>query len=134
MVNAFWSGHSQRFWKVVNLISAFVWPGPITPGSPPGYTGSLPVFGQRYPGESDIRAHFRAIEAAFNDPRSLTVDGKQIFYLFRPIEVPNLSKFCEIWRGMAIESGLPGVHFIGQSRRGWDNHARDELSAALGDG
>ena len=44
---------------------------------------------QRYPGPEDDQRHFDAILPAFRDERYLRVDGKPVFYVFRPEELPD---------------------------------------------
>lgn len=89
------------------------------------------IFEQEYPGSADIDRHFASLEPAFHDRRYLTVDGSPIFYLFRPAEIPDLEPFCDRWRDLARRSGLPGLHFVGQSRRQWDEAHVNTLRSAL---
>jgi hypothetical protein len=37
-------------------------------------------------------------------------------YLFRPLEIPDISEFTDTWRELARESGLRGLHIVGQDR------------------
>lgn len=69
---------------------------------------------QKYLGVEDYKKHFDAVLPAFLDERYITVDGKPIFMLYRPLEFPDISKFIELWNKWAIENGLKGVYFIGQ--------------------
>ncbi|UOA08278.1 glycoside hydrolase family 99-like domain-containing protein [Methylobacter sp. S3L5C] len=73
---------------------------------------------QLYPGEKDYTDHFFYVLDAFKDKRYLTIDGKPIFYIFDPTASPEISKFISLWRKLALENGLPGIHFIGRSH-GW---------------
>ena len=68
---------------------------------------------QTYPGDQDHRAHFISVLPAFQDQRYITVDGKPIFMIFAPLDSPEIKNFIKIWRNLALENGLPGVHFIG---------------------
>jgi hypothetical protein len=74
------------------------------------------LFEQRYGGVEDARLHFRAIEAALHDDRYLRVDGNPVVYLFRPLEIPDISEFTDTWRELASASGLRGLHIVGQER------------------
>ncbi|MEI7622886.1 MAG: glycoside hydrolase family 99-like domain-containing protein [Actinomycetes bacterium] len=69
---------------------------------------------QTYPGESDDRAHFEHLLPYFTDRRYLTVDGRPIFYVFRPELLPEPRAWVERWRTMADEAGLPGLHLIAE--------------------
>lgn len=68
---------------------------------------------QLYPGDEDIVAHFNNVLPAFKDKRYITVDGKPLFVVYAPMDVPNFGHFKEIWNSMAIDNGLKGVHFVG---------------------
>ena len=70
---------------------------------------------QRYPGPEDERAHFEACLPAFRDPRYIRVDGKPLFMIYRPLELPDPAAFMEHWRRLARENGLEGIFFIGQT-------------------
>lgn len=66
-----------------------------------------------YPGKEDYINHFNYCLPAFKDERYITVDGKPIFTVFAPTSIPNAKEFIEIWRELAIKSGLKGIHFVG---------------------
>jgi hypothetical protein len=90
---------------------------------------------QRYPGDADSEAHFRAVEPAFHDPRYVRVDGKPLFYIFRSDQVPDMQRFTDQWRDLAARSGLPGLHLVGEIRpnemAGWSPVAHG-LDASAG--
>jgi lipopolysaccharide biosynthesis protein len=44
---------------------------------------------QTYPGEEDHRVHFSALLPAFTDKRYLLVDGKPLFVVYDPWEIPE---------------------------------------------
>ncbi len=81
---------------------------------------------QVYPGMSDHAAHFEWLLQAFGDPRYLTVDGKPIFLLYRPDDIPELPRVVDFWRERALKAGLRGLHLVGVSHRNerWDPTAR----------
>lgn len=70
---------------------------------------------QRYPGPADDAAHFATVLPAFIDDRYLRVDGKPVFYVFRPEELPDASVFVERWQGMARQAGLDGLYLVAES-------------------
>jgi lipopolysaccharide biosynthesis protein len=72
---------------------------------------------QKYPGRVDHEQHFLSLLKAFKDPRYLRVDGKPIFYIYRPMSIPDIANFFEIWRNLAIQNGLNGIYFIGHCQR-----------------
>jgi len=67
---------------------------------------------QTYPGPEDWRKHFLALRNAFLDERYLRVDGRPIFVILRPMELPNVSSFIQEWQELALQIGLPGLHFV----------------------
>jgi len=76
------------------------------------------IFEQLYPGVDDYTNHFNTVLPAFKDPRYLTVDGKPIFLIYAPNDIPDVKQFIELWRKLAEENGLKGIHFIGM-HGGW---------------
>lgn len=81
---------------------------------------------QTYPGWDDHAAHFDWLLKAFTDKRYLKIDGKPIFVIYRPDDVPNIQAVAEFWRKRAQEAGLPGLYLIGVSNRDelWDPRSR----------
>lgn len=70
---------------------------------------------QEYPGEEDHRNHFKFLLRAFQDPRYLRIDGKPVFILFRPEELPRCKEVIALWQRLAVEAGLPGLFIPGIS-------------------
>jgi len=68
---------------------------------------------QTYPGQEDVEAHFHAVAPALHDSRSFRVDGRPLFGIFRPTELPDAQRFIETWRRLADREGLPGIYFVG---------------------
>ena len=42
--------------------------------------------------------HFNEVLPAFKDKRYIQVDGKPLFLVFRPLEIPNPREFIELWQ------------------------------------
>jgi lipopolysaccharide biosynthesis protein len=72
---------------------------------------------QTYPGRADEEAHFRWAQKAFDDPRYVRVDGKPVFVIFAPHDMPSTESFIEHWRELALAAGYPGIYFVGISNR-----------------
>jgi len=70
---------------------------------------------QTYPGETDHREHFETLLPAFRDPRYVRVDDKPLFVIYRPLDFPDPVKTMQLWRTMATEAGLPGLHLVGSN-------------------
>jgi hypothetical protein len=69
---------------------------------------------QTYSGIEDDRRHFAQLYPAFQDRRYLRVDGKPLFYVFRPELLRDAAAFVERWRSLAAEAGLPGLHLVAE--------------------
>jgi len=68
---------------------------------------------QTYPGEADHVAHFNTLLPAFRDRRYLRVEGKPLFCIYAPTELPNAAGAMALWRRLAQDAGLPGLHLVG---------------------
>lgn len=67
---------------------------------------------QEYPGKADEEAHFRAVQRAFEDDRYTRVDGKPLFAVFAPHNLPSPDAFIDHWRELASKAGFPGLFFV----------------------
>lgn len=81
-----------------------------------GAPGSV-LMEQTYPGREDEAAHFAWALRAFRDPRYMRVDGKPIFVIFAPHDMPQPAAFLDHWRELAQRAGLPGLHFVAITNR-----------------
>lgn len=70
---------------------------------------------QTYPGVKDDVNHFYSLLNAFKDERYIKVDGKLLFVVYNPYDMPEPTRFIETWRKLAQENGLPGFHFVGMT-------------------
>lgn len=70
---------------------------------------------QSYNGIEDYTKHFYTILDAFLDDRYLKVDGKPLFYVYKPLNIPDSKLFLDCWMELALKNGLKGIHFVGQS-------------------
>ena len=73
---------------------------------------------QTYPGADDHAAHFAFLARAFADDRHLKVDGKPVFVVYRPKELPNSKQVTDLWRELAHRAGFPGLHLVGVAHAG----------------
>lgn len=69
---------------------------------------------QEYLGPEDDQAHFDTILPAFRDERYLRVNGKPVFYVFRPEELPDARVFVDRWQAMARAAGLEGLYLVAE--------------------
>lgn len=69
---------------------------------------------QHYPGESDIVRHFEYIRRFIEDPRYLRIDGKPVFVIYKPLEMPDISDFMRIWNTLIKKYNIAdSFYFIG---------------------
>lgn len=66
---------------------------------------------QTYPGKEDARMYFESLLPAFKDDRYIKVNGKPIFFVFSPLDLPEL--YITLFRRWAQEEGLPGLYLVG---------------------
>jgi hypothetical protein len=71
------------------------------------------IIEQTYQGEKDHIEHFNCLLPAFKDKRYIHVDGKPLFVIFRPLDVPDTKKFINLWNDLALKNGLNGIYFVG---------------------
>lgn len=76
---------------------------------------------QTYPGREDYEAHFNELLRAFRDDRYLKVDGKPLFIIYKPRDVPAIADVANLLRELAAKAGLPGLYLVGVAHR--DNWA-----------
>ena len=75
---------------------------------------------QTYAGYEDHRKHFSTLLRAFADTRYVTVNGKPLFLIYRPLHIPDVRRVTDLWREMALNFGLKGLHLVGIGRgEGW---------------
>lgn len=68
---------------------------------------------QTYKGIEQYKKHFYDVLPAFKDPRYITVEGKPVFVIYKPLASQDISVFIKVWRDMAKDNGLPGIYFVG---------------------
>jgi hypothetical protein len=70
---------------------------------------------QTYPGYQDIEEHFYTILPAMKDQRYIKVDGKPLFLIYKPLNLPNFDMMKTRWTQLALENGLEGIYFVAHS-------------------
>jgi lipopolysaccharide biosynthesis protein len=69
---------------------------------------------QTYPGPQDDEKHFATLLPAFQDERYLRVEGRPVFMIYQPRDLPNGLQMIDRWRKMARAAGLPGLYLIAE--------------------
>jgi hypothetical protein len=67
----------------------------------------------------DNEKHFQALLPAFLDKRYVKVDGKPLFLVYSPAELPDPKGFTALWQHLAQSAGLPGIYFVGGDNEPW---------------
>lgn len=86
---------------------------------------------QLYPGTDDYINHFYALLPAFMDARWIKIDGKLLFFVFRPNEIPNPREFTDTWRDLARKENLPDFHFVGSGYSTWNSLQKDGFDSTV---
>jgi hypothetical protein len=69
---------------------------------------------QTYPGLEDHLAHFDYLVKAFKDPRYVRVEGKPLFMIYQPEDLPDAKGVTDLWRDLAKKTGLPGLFLVAE--------------------
>lgn len=76
---------------------------------------------QTYPGMDDHRRHFDALLSAFCDKRYLKVDGRPLFVVYSPMDLPDSARVLDFWRNLAAKSGFPDLFLVAEHwESDWD--------------
>lgn len=67
---------------------------------------------QPYSAEDDV-AHARWLVDAFADPRYLRIDGRPLFLVYRPMDLPDPQRTTDTWRTETTRAGLPEPFLVG---------------------
>jgi len=68
---------------------------------------------QTYLGKDDYIAHFNAMLPAFKDKRYMRINGKLIFGIYSPLDIPDFALFKQTWNRLAEENNIGQFHFFG---------------------
>lgn len=68
---------------------------------------------QRYLGADDYARYFHASLPHLRSPHYVRVDGRPLFFVYRPADVPDFAVFVDVWRSLARRYGLPGLWLVG---------------------
>jgi lipopolysaccharide biosynthesis protein len=71
------------------------------------------LIAQEYSDEDDEQHASWLCEKAFSDPRYIKVNGKPVFVIYRPHDLPDINKTISIFRRVAEQKGFPGVYLVG---------------------
>lgn len=72
---------------------------------------------QLYLGADDYARYFYQCLPHFKSEHYVRFNGKPLFYIYRPEDIPDFALFVQTWRALAVEHGLEGVYLVGDLRR-----------------
>lgn len=79
---------------------------------------------QEYPGKQDYINHFNYLLEAFKDERYIRIDGKCLFNVYMPREIPDLPLFVNTFRECAKQSGIGNLYLVAsRCPENWDAKA-----------
>lgn len=58
------------------------------------------------------KAHFEYLFRAWSDERSVRVDGKPVFLVYRAHRITQIDRMFDLWREEAHRRGLPGLYLV----------------------
>ncbi len=76
--------------------------------------------------EQDDYAHIRWLMNAFADPRYVRVQGRPLFLIYRPRDLPNVRRTADIFREQCVKQGLPEPFLLGMNAHACDADFRNE--------
>jgi len=78
----------------------------------------------------DPVGHMEWLEKAFADKRYIRIDGKPLFLVYRPDDIPNIREIIKLWRKNLSGKGYPGIYIC--SVKNFKTRLSDGESIALG--
>jgi hypothetical protein len=95
---------------------------------------------QTYPGMNDHRAHLEYLSKFFQDNRYIKVNGRPIFLIHRPLDLPNTKETLQSWQKLAKEYINSDLFLVGVGNdiekilaSGYDGVVTYSLMAAIND-
>lgn len=135
----YWFGNGKRllekpFNEVVesgepDFPFALAWANETWKGFAHGLKNRETLIEQLYLGTDDYIAHFNEVLPALKDQRYIKIDGKPLFMIYKPCQLPDAGKFISLWQQMAIENGLEGIYFVAHFQGEGDHVCKSEKEA-----
>lgn len=100
------------------------WANQTWSGTWHGLSNKKVLIEQTYPGKEDYEKHFYSLLDAFRDRRYITLNGKKLIFIFRPMDIPDPRQFTDCWRELAIKEGVGDLHIVGMHMEpSWDTRS-----------
>lgn len=75
---------------------------------------------QEYSAEDD-NIHARYLLSFFADSRYIRIQGRPLFVIYRPGDLPNAAQTVATFKNIAIQNGLPEPFMVASNSHEWDN-------------
>lgn len=70
---------------------------------------------QDYGNVEDWKKHLEYLLPFFKDDRYITLDGKPVFLIYKPEEMPRVNEMIEFWNAEVVKQGFKGICFMVQN-------------------
>ncbi|MES1226933.1 MAG: glycoside hydrolase family 99-like domain-containing protein [Bacteroidota bacterium] len=89
--------------------------------------GDKMLIKQEYPGDSDVKEHFKYLLTAFMDNRYIKFEGRPVFIILDICSLPDPARMASQLNDLAIRNGFPGLYLIAGNfiPDGWDPAANN---------
>ena len=67
---------------------------------------------QKYYGIEDYTEHFYSLLDAFRDNRYIKIDGKLLFVVYNPENIPDVQEFIDCWNMLARKNNIGEFYFV----------------------
>lgn len=71
----------------------------------------------------DCRAMIRHVARYMRDPRYIRVNGRPVFSIYKPSQIPDIARITDVWRDEARREGLGELHLVAV-QHSWDDDHR----------
>jgi lipopolysaccharide biosynthesis protein/glycosyltransferase involved in cell wall biosynthesis len=78
---------------------------------------------QTYSPEDDLN-HVRWLLPVFADPRCVKINGRALFLIYRPLDLPDPKRTTDLIRSECVRAGLPEPYLIGINAHCWNLDCR----------
>lgn len=73
------------------------------------------IVAQDYGGKKEWKSHLEYLLPFFRDKRYITLDGKPVFLIYKPEQIPQVDQMLEYWETEMQKQGFPGICFMIQN-------------------
>lgn len=98
--------------KNINTPFCFCWANETWKGIWHGLDNPDILIKQTYEGEKGYEIYFDYLLPFFKDERYIKIDNKPMFHVYRFDDIPDVDKFINIFKDLAIANGFDGIYFV----------------------